>query len=299
MERFLAQQRERDRQREGERRLPEVPEKTVDFSHQEEDRPLAGLPARWDGTFNRSYSPPSPHSVDFSESKQQPRPPGLEAASKDEVIENLSQLQSQLYMQLAECQRELDYAKSFNKEQETQHELRINELETGLREALQGRDRRESAIIPRLRDAEAQLSEANNRVKSWEDRCLHAEERVHRLEDQLRVIEERNRGLEDRNRQLEGEQRSLTQEIRRQREALSNTEIATAESRRVQQDLRSAKDRLAAAEAIVSDLQQENRQVTVLSDALARKEQEVSRAFEEKITAEQRVVDLSVRLRQY
>ena len=299
MERFLAQQRERDRYRVEERRLPAVPEKAVDFSQQEEDRPLAGLPARWDGTFNRSYSPPSPHSLDFSESKQQPRPPGLEAASREEVIENLSQLQSQLYMQLAECQRELDYSKSFNKEQETQHELRIKELETALREALQGRDRRENSIVPRLREAETQLSEANHRVKSWEDRCVHAEERVRRLEDQLRVIEERNKGLEERNRQLEGEQRSLTQDFRRQREALNTSDTIAAESRKAQQDLRSVKDRLTAAEALVADLQQENRQVTVLSDLVARKEQEVARAYEEKLTAEQRVVDLSARLRQH
>lgn len=218
----------------------------------------------------------------------------MEMASREEVIENLSELQSELYMRLAECQRELDYAKSYGQEQETQYELRIKELEVQLQEVRKEQERRDQSLLTRLREAEKQVSEQTKNAQMWESRSFQSNEQIRLIESKFHLIESQSRDLLSKTNQLEREKESLLLDLRHYKNSQNNSDLLNNELRKVQQDLRFAQERLVSAEGVIRDLQGENQE---LRAEIRRKNEETRKENEAKINAEEKVLEMNVRLK--
>lgn len=305
IDQFLSQQRERDSRR-VEDPLPDVTEKTMDYSYQEEDRPLATQ--KWESTLTKSFRR-SQQSETLENIVRSHSPISVSDRAKDEMLENMTQLQRDLYMRLEDCQRQLEFARHSSVEQETQAQIRIEELTAALEAARQDQSRHEGygeSLALRNRELEKLLDEGKRKTQSGEERLRQADDRSRLLEDSIRDLEKRVRFTEEElirttdklktalrdNEGLVSDLRMLKDNCNRLESALHS---ARDEALKTDSGLVALKGQLKDSEALVQDLRDENQG---LVKALERRSDECERLEEEKRQANERFMEVKAVLKQ-
>ena len=304
IDQFLSQQRERDSRR-VEDPLPDVTEKTMDYSYQEEDRPLATQ--KWESTLTKSFR--RSQQSESMENLRTHSPTQVSDRAKDEMLANMTQLQRDLYMRLEDCQRQLEFARHSSIEQETQAQIRIEELTAALEAARSNQSRHEGygeSLAVRNRELENQLEESRRRAQSWEERVRQADDRSRLLEDSIRDVEKRIRSTEeelirttDKFKTAQRDNESLVADLRTLKENSSRLESALHSAReevlKGDSGLLALKEQLKASDVLVRDLRDENQGLVT---ALERRSDECERLEEEKGQAEERLSEVKAVLKQ-
>lgn len=299
IDQFLSQQREQDSRR-VEDRLPDVPEKTMDYSYNEEDRPLATQ--KWESTLSKTFRK-SGNSESLSELIHIPSGTiPVSDRSKDEIISNMNRLQSELYLRLEDCQRQLELARQSSMEQETQAQLRIEELSAALEATRTEQSRHErygESLAGRLKNLENLLEEANKQTLVWQERNKSAEDNARDMEkrtknaenDLIRTTEQLRIALRDKENLLS--ELKITKETNIRLESTLKTSNFDGIDRET--NLISLQNRLQTSEKLISDLRDENQG---LVKALERRSIDLNRLQEEKKLLEQRYSDTKSNLKQ-
>ena len=299
IDQFLSQQREQDSRR-VEDRLPDVPEKTMDYSYNEEDRPLATQ--KWESTLSKTFRK-SANSESLSELIHIPSGTiPVSDRSKDEIISNMNRLQSELYLRLEDCQRQLELARQSSMEQETQAQLRIEELSAALEATRTEQSRHErygESLAGRLKNLENLLEEANKQTLVWQERNQSAEDNARDMEkrtknaenDLIRTTEQLRIALRDKENLLS--ELKITKETNIRLESTLKTSNFDGIDRET--NLISLQNRLQTSEKLISDLRDENQG---LVKALERRSIDLNRLQEEKKLLEQRYSDTKSNLKQ-
>lgn len=305
IDQFLTQQRERDSRR-VEDPLPDVTEKTMDYSYQEEDRPLATQ--KWESTLSKSFR--RSHQSEAMESITRTHSPlQVSDRAKDEMLENMTNLQRDLYMRLEDCQQQLEFARHSSVEQETQAQIRIEELTAALEAARNDQNRHEGygeSLAVRNRELENHLDEAKRKVQNYEERIRQADDRSRLLEDSIRDVEKRIRSTEeelirttDKLKTALRDNESLITDLRTLKENSNRLEFALhsvrEEAQKSQNAISTLREQLHSSELLVQDLREENQG---LVNALERRTEEFERTEEEKRLTEQRLIEAKTMLKQ-
>ena len=237
----------------------------------------------------------------------------LSDRTKTELLDNMSHLQSELYMKLEECQRQLDYARSYSLEQETQSQLRIEDLERTIIELKSDKARHEGygeSLALKLQEKDTVLADLSRRNQLVEDRLRQSDDRNKTLEDRLRTVEDRFRTVEeelrrgnDREKLTLRENEELLCDLRAKKEEIARLEAGkeaiTVELQRFQAELSILLENNGNLQRINDDLRQETEKIPQLTTFLARKDGELTELFEEKRLLEQKHVDLKNLLKQH